>query len=364
MRILDRYIVVLFLGSLLASLCVFLSLYIVIDLFSHLDEILKNGLNLTALKVYYLAFLPKIFVEMAPIASLLALVYTLSRLNTTNEIIAMRSSGLSIWQITKAALIAGLAISCLVFFVNEKVVPASQYKLLEIKTKQMGMRDKYFTGQVIRNAAIYGLDNRLFFISSFNPKDNTLSGIVILEQDEKQNILSKIVASSGKYKDAHWIFYDCVTYTYGQDNQLEGEPQYSKERIMDFKDTPRDIERQQLQIIYMNIKQLTEYRQRLSSSYALKVLRNFDVEIQRRFASPLSALILMLLSIPFSLSVRKKGRLISSLAIAISLGFLYYVLNSISVAFGKEGIVPIILAAWLANGIFLLLGIGLIKNLP
>jgi lipopolysaccharide export system permease protein len=364
MRILDRYITTTFIATFVAALCIFFSLYVIIDLFGHLDEILKSNFNLVALRAYYIAFIPKIFVEMAPIASLLAIVYTLSRLNTTNEIIAMRSSGLSIWQITKVVLITGLAISCLIFYVNEKIVPASQYKLIEIKTKQMGAGGKYLSGEVIRNAAIYGLDNRLFFISLFNPRDNTLSGIVVFEQDDRQNILAKIVASTGEYKHGHWIFYDCITYTYTAENQLEGEPQYVKVKEMDFKDTPHDIEKQQLQISYMGVTQLKEYRRRLSSSYALKVLRNFDVEIQRRFAFPLSTVILMLVSIPFSLSIRKKGHIISSFGIAIGLGFLYYVFNSVGVAFGKEGFLPVDISAWLANAVFFLAGLILIRKLP
>ncbi|MEW6008993.1 MAG: LptF/LptG family permease [Candidatus Omnitrophota bacterium] len=364
MRILDKYLAIMFIANLIAAICIFFSLYIIIDLFSHLDEILKNGLNLVALRTYYFAFMPKIFVEIAPIASLLSIVYTLSRLNKTNEIIAMRSSGLSIWQINKVVLICGLAISCLIFFINEKVVPNSQYKLLEIKAKEMDKKSARLREQPIKNTAIYGLDNRLFFLSLFDPKNNSLSGIVVLEQDENQNVLSKIVASRGEFKEGRWIFYDCITYKYSKNNELEGEPSYVTAKVMDFKDTPLDIRKQQLQISYMNIKQLKDYRVRLSSSNALKILRGFDIEIQKRLAFPLSTVILMFLSIPISLSLRKKGQIIFSLGVSMGLAFLYYVLNSISIAFGKEGYLPIIISAWLANGLFFVVGWLLSRNLP
>lgn len=363
MRVLDRYLGIMFIFVFIGALFVFFSLYIVIDLFSHLDEILKSKLALEHLRLYYLAFMPKIFIEMAPISALLSLVYTLSQLNHTNEIIAMRSSGLSIWQVTKVTLIIGFLLSCIVFFVNEKIVPASQYKLLEIKVKEMGMQDKYLTQQPITNAAIYGLDNRLFFIGLFNPKDNSLGNVIVFEQDERQNITSKIVASSGEYKDGRWIFNDCITYRYGNNNELEGEPEYSKMKIMNFRDTPLDIKKQQLHISYMNVKQLQDYRDRLSQSNAIAVLRNFDVEIQKRFAYPFSVIILMFISIPFALSIKKKGHIISSLGISAALGFFYYVLNSVSVAFGKEGLLPVVLSAWLANIVFFSAGFILSKNI-
>lgn len=346
----------------IATVIIFLSLYIVIDLFSHLDDLLKVNFSLENLGLYYLALLPKIIVEMTPIAALLSLVYTLARLSHTNEIIAMRSAGLSVWQITKVAMLIGILISCIIFFVNEELVPASQYRLLEIKVKKMGMQDKRFSQQPITNAAIYGLDNRLFFIGSFNPKDNTLTNIIVFEQDETQNILSKIVASSGEYRQGRWIFFDCITYKYGQNNELEGEPEYVKAKAMNFRESPQDIRKQQLQISYMNIKQLRDYKKRLERSNATAVLRNFDVEIQKRFAYPLSVVVLMFISIPFSLSIKKKGHLISSLGISVGLGFFYYVLNSVSLAFGKEGFLPVILCAWLANLVFIALGLVIIKN--
>jgi len=210
----------------------------------------------------------------------------------------MRSSGLSIWQINKVTLLLGLILSCLIFLINEKIVPASQYRLMQIKVKKMGMSDKNLSEQPIVNAAIYGLDNKLFFIGSFNPKDNSLKNVIVFEQDESQNILSKIAASSGEYKDGRWIFYDCITYKYSISHQIEGEPEYVKAKIMDYKDTPWDIRKQQLQISYMNSRQLSDYRDRLLKSNATAIIRNYNVEIQKRFAYPLSVVILMLISIP------------------------------------------------------------------
>jgi lipopolysaccharide export system permease protein len=364
MRILERYLGIFFIVSFVAAVFIFLSLYIIIDLFSHLDEIIKNNLLISTLSSYYLSFIPKILTELAPVAALLSTVYTLSRLSKTNEITAMRAAGLSILQVTKIVLILGAVISCLVFFINERIVPISQKKILEIKLKQMNIQDKYLAQQPIKNAAIYGLDNKLFFIGLFNPKDHSVNNVIVFEQDEKQNILAKIVANSGQYKEGRWIFYDCITYKYGLENQLEGEPEYAQAKIMNFKDTPEDIERQQIQINYMNIQQLKDYRKRLERSNATAVLRSFDVEIQKRLAYPLSVIVLMFVSIPFSLSVRKKGQVIASLGVSIGLGFFYYVLNSVSIAFGKENILPVILSAWLANITFFILGIFLIKRLP
>lgn len=125
MRILDRYILKSAILIFLTCLLTFLFLYIIIDVFSHLEEILREKIALGILKQYYLSYLPIIFVQVAPIACLLATIYTFGKLNRDNEIIAMRSSGLSIWQITKTIIIFGAIVSVFVFWANERLVPAS-----------------------------------------------------------------------------------------------------------------------------------------------------------------------------------------------------------------------------------------------
>ena len=71
MRILDRYILKSVLSIFLLCFAVFFFLYIIIDLFSHLDEILKNSVQPRLLIQYYSAFLPVILTQVSPISCLL-----------------------------------------------------------------------------------------------------------------------------------------------------------------------------------------------------------------------------------------------------------------------------------------------------
>ena len=110
MRILDRYILKSIILIFFSCIFVFLFLYIVIDLLSNLDEILKHRATLMLLARYYLSYLPIMFVQVSPFACLLSSVYTFAKLNHNNEIIAMRSSGLSIFEIARPSLLFGLLI--------------------------------------------------------------------------------------------------------------------------------------------------------------------------------------------------------------------------------------------------------------
>lgn len=366
MRILDRYILKSVLTLFFQCLFTFLFLYIIIDVFSHLDEILKQKANLDMLGDYYLAYLPIIFVQVSPIACLLSILYTFGSLNRNNELIAMRSAGLNIFQITKTVIIFGIIVSACVFWVNDRFVPFSMSLTEKIKAQMESgtKRAKEKEHEVIANLSMYGLKNRLFFVNKFSLAANTMEHIIILEHDEKQNITKKIVANKGVYKDGLWRFYQCITYHFDENVQIKEEPQYLEEEVMDIPETPYDFLHQMLRPDFMTISQLKNYMWRLSKSGATTVIRNLKVDLYQRFASPTTSIIIILLGIPFSMMMKKRATGLSSVGLSIMVGFLYYVLNAVSIALGKAGILMPILAVSLSHILALISAIYLIQALP
>ncbi|MCK9595233.1 MAG: LptF/LptG family permease [Candidatus Omnitrophica bacterium] len=366
MRILDRYIFKSVLTLFLWCLFTFFFLFIIVDLFSHLDVILENRVNLRVIIQYYLAYIPVIFIQVAPFACLLATLYTFSKLNHDNEIIAMRASGLSIFQITRTVIIFGLVTSALLFWVNDRFVPQARFitertkEAMENSSKNNARKEL----EVIKELSIYGMQNRLYFINKFYPATNTMTGIIILEHDSQQNITKKIVANKGIYADGIWKFYQSLTYTFDEDGQLTIDPQYLDEEVMAISETPAEFIHQRQSTDYMSIADIRGYIKRLSKSGAVTVIRNLYVDLYQRFTSPLTSMIIILLGIPFSLKIRRKATGFSSLGLSLVMGFLYYVLNAISVALGKAGILQPIIAASLPHILALTFAIYLIRAIP
>jgi lipopolysaccharide export system permease protein len=366
MRILDRYILKSVIGIFFWCLFVFFFLFIIVDLFSHLDVILENKVNLEVLLGYYLSYLPIVFVQVSAFACLLATLYTFAKLNHDNEIIAMRSSGLSIFQITRTVIIFGLISSVFIFWVNDKFVPSA--RLLNEKIKEQmestSKKIKFKENQMIKDLAIYGLKNRLFFINAFYPANSTMEGIVILEHDPKQNITRKIWANGGSYVNKTWKFYQSTTYVFDENGQLTQEPQYLEEEIMSISETPQEFLNQQQSTDFMSLSQIQDYIVRFSKSGATTVVRNLKVDLFQRLTSPFISFIIILLGIPFALKIKKRATGLSSLGIALTVGFLYYVLNAVSIALGKAGIFTPFMAAASSHLAVLLLSLSLIRGIP
>jgi lipopolysaccharide export system permease protein len=366
MRILDRYILKSIIYIFLSCIFVFLFLYVVIDLLTNLDEVLKHQATLTLLVRYYISYLPIMFVQVSPFACLLSTVYTFGKLNHNNEIIAMRSSGLSIFDIARNALIFGLLISLAVFWVNDRFVPPSlvENQKISAQIQEGSLKNKPKKNETITNLTLYGLRNRLFFISRFSPATKTMEGITILEQDENQNLTKKIIATRGIYQEGLWKFYQSITYRFDNNGQVIDEPSYLEEEIMSIPETPENLASLRQKPEQMNIRQMQDYIWILSKSGATTVIRNLKVDLYQRFTSPFTSFIIILLGIPFSLLMRKRATGMSSIGVSIIVGFLYYVLDAVCLAIGKSGLIVPILAASLSHLIVLSGSLYLIARLP
>src|SRR3989338_1632439 len=96
MRILDRYAARQLIPVWLWCLVVFIFLSCLIDLFEHLDEILRYHIPPRTLLEYYLNFAPLVFVKASPLALLLATAFVATRFSSHQEFLAMNASGTSL----------------------------------------------------------------------------------------------------------------------------------------------------------------------------------------------------------------------------------------------------------------------------
>jgi lipopolysaccharide export system permease protein len=366
MRILDRYILRSILVTFAGTVFTFAFLFILIDLFSNLQDFIQKNVGMTVIVQYYLSFLPSIIVQTSTMACLIAVLFTYSSLNAHNEIIAIRASGMNFWQITRPALVFALFVSALVFLVNEKFVPQSSMVNQEIRDTQIKVSpsQKGHGLPPIHNLTFYGLKNRLFFIDTFDPNTSELSGITIIGHDHNQNLVEKIVALRGQWTGIAWKFYNCQIASYASSlpNVPPTEIKVYSEKLMDIKETPKDFLRQRMDINSMNLRQLHGYIKRFAGSGALKTLNNLRVDLHQKITFPLRNFVIVLIGLPFALmSVgKRKAMTFTSIAIALVIGFLYYVSDAVGLALAKGGALLPWEGAWLTPIFFTLMGLFII----
>ena len=127
--VMDRYIATELVPPFLFGVGAFSSVGVAVGtLFDLVRKVTESGLLLgIAVKVLLLK-MPEFVVYAFPMSTLLAALMTYSRFSSDSELIALRSSGISIYRLVMPAIVLSFIVTGMTFLFNELVVPAANYE--------------------------------------------------------------------------------------------------------------------------------------------------------------------------------------------------------------------------------------------
>jgi lipopolysaccharide export system permease protein len=368
MRIIDRYVLKHFIGPFIFCLLIFVLLYVVIDLFDNLNEMIENNVDLLILLPYYLNFVPLILVQMVPIAVLIAIMYSLGTFNRYNELLAMQASGISLLRILTPLIATGFLISVVILIINDRVVPLTIVNASEIKEGKIEtakIKKKRRKGEkILENIAFYGEGNKIIYARRYYVYKSKIEEIIIHDQDENQNIVSKATAQEAEWKGVGWLGRNVMFFRLGNSGRIVGDPEFYEEKYLDISEKPADFRKRRHQAAFMSYEfmsfaELKEYIDRLSFERG-PTIRNLKVALNQKIAFPFISLIVVLIASPFAMVHTRKGGILVGIGISVALVLVYYAVMTISLALGKAGFIPPLISAWLTNVIYATIGFTLI----
>lgn len=144
MKIIDKYIVKAFIWNYIISLFVMVGLYVIIDLYLNLDEFLKGDdpfLQVTAnIASYYGYNLFVYFSQLAGLITIVAAGTTLAKLQRSNELTALLSSGMSLYRVAAPLVVMALLMNGLWALDQEVIIPYVADKLARPRDDAAGQR--------------------------------------------------------------------------------------------------------------------------------------------------------------------------------------------------------------------------------
>jgi len=127
-RILDRYLVGLFIRAFLICFFCLVGLCIVIDAFANLDEFSERCsgvLSLLAIMAEYYSYRVSLFFDrLSGIIVTIAAIFTISWIQRTNELTPMLAAGRSVYRVVLPVLLAAIGINALAMVNQEMVIPS------------------------------------------------------------------------------------------------------------------------------------------------------------------------------------------------------------------------------------------------
>jgi lipopolysaccharide export system permease protein len=351
-KTLDRYIFFELMPPFFLGIIGFILIMITDLLFTYTNLIINKGVPLLVILRLLIFKLPAIMVLTFPVSTVFATSMVFSRMSKENEMIALRTSGISLLRISAPVILISVVVSFMSYCTNEFFVPWSNHTSENI-IRQMILRQPL--PEIKENVFFRDSSNRYFYVRKVDQRTNSLEDLMIYEIGQGR-FPRVILAKSAKYDGKNWVLSDGVIHRYEDaTGKLDYEANFSEmqilvnENITNFTDQKTTYE--------MNSKELSSLVSMLKKGGVdAKVLLT---DLYMKVSVPAACLVFALLGIPFSLPALRSGRAFG-VVFCVALIFTFYVFASVFRAFGHGGLIHPLVAAWLPNILFGLLGMALI----
>lgn len=345
MKILDRYVLQNFLLPFFYCFFGFIAIWFIFDLSDNLPDFLEGKAGFDILFRYYQSQIPEIIVVTLPIGALLALLYSLTAMSRTNEIISMLGAGLSVTRILVPLFIVGfLLVGVTAYFNYESAPHAAMIKKEMLREIKRGQKiTTGLSGHLYRNRE----DLRTWFIRRMTADYLRLSDVQIVQQDEFGNITKQWYAKEASYDEitGNWILSRGAKAV-----EMDDAGDIVKQELVDeivipgWKETPWRIASSVMNPNYLSVPELEDYL-KFNHDFPPQRLAPYRTQLHYRWALPWVCVLVVFIAAPMGIVFSRRG-ILGGVAAAIGIFFSLVFVSSLFVALGKGNRIPPFVAAW------------------
>ena len=357
---LDRYLLRAALGSFFGCLLFIVVLFMLMDLMLDLAGYLRAaeqngagiGATLLAWGEFHLVSLPWLFVTIAPFASVIAAMFTVSRFMASNEIAPMLFCGRSTMRILAPILSIGFLAAGGMVAAWEFGVPVTRPQM-----ERLGEFLGKDTGGAGTSAGISCRspdDPRMRLLAvDFDPKIQKLTGIVLWIRGSRPDDMSEVRAESGQWnpESEDWDLVDGWLYAGGRSPRPQlGMPGLRPELLQ----LARKEAKETTLLSYSELRELQQFRPNWHV---------YRLAFQSHLSAPLANVILLLLALPLAVSFERRTHKAGRVLLAILICGVYLAVDLTCQNLGRREYLHPVVAAWTPAILFGSLGITLFSSM-
>ena len=362
MLILDDYVMRRFISLLLMILFSFLAVSLIFSFFELLNDIVRNKVSALTVGDYLLNQVPSLlYLPVAPMSVLLAVLVTFGLMQRSNEITAMKATGMSVYRTLVPILLIAGALAGGLFLMDQWYLPYANKRVemlrnsIKGRTAQTYLRPSKWIFGESDNSAGPDQSRRVYYYEFYEPERNEFGGISSFELDPHTFQISKrVYAARATWRDnlQRWVFEKGWERAFNGDNVTDFR-QFEVHTFPEINEPPSYFKKEVRQSSEMNYEELRNYIRDLQQS-GFDVVR-LRVQLQKKLAFPLITLVMAVLAIPFGLSGGRRGAL-GGVTVALLIAVVYWVIAGLFEAMGNVSQLPPLVAAWMPDLIFGLVG--------
>ncbi len=356
---LDRYITRQFVT--IFGICIFalFVIWLLIDLGDNFSDFKESQNVLVTIAKYYATRLPAILILLMPYSLLLSLLYSLGKLSTSREIIAVIQSGRGVVRTTRPLMIVGALCTLFCMGINYHWGPVAEGQRDNVVAQGAGKSATEASKVLYLNQD----SRRLWMIGEFPPNYEygmPLQDVEVTLTNPDRSVHSRLTAASARWNrhTREWTFDEPVVGKFTAGSPPEFTKLDQPLVLANWSETPWQLIKSGLSARYLGIPDLNTWLQANQRHHGFADPSPYLTHRQYRWAQPFTCIITVLLAAPLAIHFARRGAG-GEMFLAVVLSAVMLFVNNISLALGEAGTLSPVTAAWLPNIMFGLLGLYL-----
>ncbi len=359
-QIVDTYILSSFLfyfGLLLAS---FVLMTHVFTFFELLSDIIRNNIPMSRVLTYHIFLTPKLIYDATPVSVLVAVLVTFGVLTKHNEVTAFKACGVSLHRLALPVLLSSGILSVGLFAFDHYYVPEAN-RIQDAIRNEIKNRPVQTYLRPDRKW-IFGRGSRIYYYKHFDQTEGVMVGVSVYELDPESFDLRRHISA----ERAHWApGLRTWVFENGWTRDIQGIREsnfrtFQATTLPELDEPPGYFLKEVKQDKQMNFHELAAYIAELQQS-GFDTVR-LRIQFFKKFAVPLFALIMALISIPFAFLTGSRGAM-AGVGASFGIAIAYWAVSQLFEQIGNVNQLPAEVAAWSPDVLFALAGVYLMTRM-
>ena len=362
MKLLDRYVLRNFLEPFFICFAGFIAIWLIFDLSDNGPDFIEAKASFKVVAFFYLMQLPQTILISLPVGLLLALLYSLSRMSRSNEIISMLTAGRSILRMILPLVVVGIVATGVCMALSYQLAPHAE-AVKKVAIENIGKKRRpgeveSVNGHLFRDR----LNNRTWYVAKLTPGSMQLAGVHITQQTPDGRIVKKWYARRAVFdpKGQTWSLNRGMAIEFDEKGDITGTDQFEDgyRVVKGWSETPWRIASSHLEPQHLTVPELEVYL-RENADFPAAQLAPYRATLADRWAFPWTCLIVVFVAAPLGIVFSRRG-VLAGVAGSIFIFFGMIMLRYLFLALGKGDRLPPAVASWLPIGFFFALGMLLL----
>ena len=339
--IIDKYLSKEFLKIVMNMSFVFFCLGFIINLFEEINFFKDYDVTIKVPILLSFLFIPSLIYNMFPFIVLLSGIWFFLKIKKTEEIIAMKVSGMSNFSVIIVPSIISIILG-IVFVTSINPITSVMVKKYESIKGSYERDQDYLAAITVNGIWIKEKDSeKSNIIRASKLQGNNLINLTIYEFDSNQDFVKRIEAKSADISSLKWKLKQIKIIDSKGNNITSGVENSFYISMYDIK---------KIKSLYSNLDTVSFWN--LKKEIQLLEDRGYSsaemrAKLQRSIAFPLFLLSMILLSGVFTLGVYFKDNNWTYVFISVITSVIIFYFNDFSAALGKTGKLPIEISVWM-----------------